>query len=126
MRRLFMFLTAGLLFALPAVVQAADVLPEEVSSVVVDLSTFTGIVAFASLVVTQVAKVIPAVDASAVFKILISAAVGVGGSLLSWRFGWAEFLDGQPWWQVLLQGLFIGLTASGAFDLLKGLFGKKT
>jgi hypothetical protein len=56
---------------------------------------------------------------------VISAVVGIATSFLAWGFGWAEFLANLPWWQVLIQGLVIGLTACGAFDLLKGLFGEK-
>ncbi len=97
----------------------------EVSSSVFDLSTFTGIVAVISLIVTQLAKKIPVISTNTILKILVSVIVGIAASLLSWWLGLADFLTGLLWWQVLIQGLLAGLTACGFYDLFKGVFGKK-
>ena len=94
-------------------------------SIVFDLSTFTGIVAAISLIVTQVAKVIPVIGVNRVLKIASSLVVGVIVSLLSHWFGVASFLIELPIWQVVTQGLFAGLMACGIYDIIKPLFGKK-
>lgn len=127
MKRLIFLLTAVLLIAIPVFSQAVPIEPDNpVAAVVVDLSTFVGIVAFVSLVVTQLAKKIPAVEASKVLKILTSVCVGVATSFLSWWLGLADFLMGLIWWQVLIQGVLAGLTACGFYDLIKAaLTGKK-
>ena len=122
MKRFFLILTATLMLSLPVFAQTTNVLPEEISTVF-DLTTFTGLVAFTSLVFTAGAKLIPAIaNAKSFVKVLISAVVGSVAAFVAWKLSLADFLAELPWWKVLLQGLFAGLTASGAFDLFKGLF----
>jgi hypothetical protein len=111
-----------LLMALPAFAQSADG-AEPVSAF--DVTTFAGIVAAISVVVTQAAKLIPVIAQKALYKVLCSLLVGIACCFLGWRLGLAGFLDDLTWWQVLLNGVTAGLTASGAYDLLKGLFASK-
>jgi len=89
-------------------------------SAAVGLTTFTGIVALVSLMVTQGAKLLPAINASTLLKIGVSVAVGVVASFVAQWFGIADFLAGMVWWQVLIQGLLAGLSACGFYDVLKG------
>ncbi|MDR2917282.1 MAG: hypothetical protein LBV74_21010 [Tannerella sp.] len=121
------FLMAMFVIMLPSFAQnpvpANDL--ADVSGIVFDLSTFAGIVAFVSLVVTQLAKKLPVVETNTILKILVSVAVGMLASLLSWKFGWADFLAGLLWWQVLVQGALAGLAACGAYDLIKSVIGVK-
>jgi hypothetical protein len=120
MKKYLLLMAAGLLLiALPAFAQSADG-AEPVS--VFDVTTFTGIVAAVSFAVTQAAKLIPLIAEKALYKVLCSLAVGVACCFLGWRLGFAGFLDDLTWWQVLLNGIAAGLTASGAYDLLKNLF----
>ncbi len=123
---LFLFV-AMFVIALPVFSQATDRTGDisDVPAIVFDWSTFAGITAFVSLAVTQLAKRIPVVETHAVLKILVSVAVGMVVSLLSWKFGWADFLSGLLWWQVLIQGLLAGLSACGAYDLIKSVIGIK-
>ena len=92
------------------------------SSPVFDFSTFAGIVAVVSLAVTQGARIFPFVNKSAVTKILSSVAVSMVIILVTWHFKLADFLAGLPFWQVIVQGLLAGLSACGAYDLIKNLF----
>ncbi|MDR2764122.1 MAG: hypothetical protein LBB90_03725 [Tannerella sp.] len=96
------------------------------SPAALDLTTFTGIVAAVSLVVTQLAKIIPVVAEKTWLKILVSVGVAILASLLAWHFGWAQFLQGLAWWMAVFYGAGAGLTASGAYDLIKSLFTVKT
>lgn len=91
----------------------------------IDITTFTGIVALISLIVTQLAKYIKIVNENLFVKIGVSIVSGALISLLAWQLGVAEFLSGMTWWQAAIQGALAGLTASGAYDMLKGMFGKK-
>lgn len=99
--------------------------PGSTASVVVDLSTFVGIVAFVSLVVTQLAKKITVIEANTILKILTSVAIGILASFFSWWLGLADFLGGLLWWQVLIQGVLAGLSACGTYDLIKSIIGNK-
>lgn len=99
--------------------------PADADASAIDLTTFTGIVAAVSLVVTQLAKIVPAVYEKAWLKISVSVAIAVIASLLAWHFGWAAFLQGLAWWMAVFYGVGAGLTASGAYDLIKSLFAAK-
>ena len=86
-----------------------------------DLSSFTGIVAIVSLIVTQIAKLIPVVESKTILKILVSAVAGVVISFVGWKFSFAAFLYGLSAWQALLYGVFAGLSACGFYDLIKSV-----
>ena len=128
MKRLFFLLLFVWLFLPIVPVFAQD--PGVNPALSFDLSTFTGIVALISLIVTEIAKRVNFVEKT-VWKIFTAIAVGIGLSFISWwfsgRFDLWWFLTGYSWWQVLIQGLFAGLIASGFYDTLKaiGLLRKK-
>jgi hypothetical protein len=119
----FLFLTSviSLLSLLSVTYVYAQEAPPEGSISAIDLTTFTGIVAAVSLAVTQLAKIIPAVSQKNWLKILTSVGVAVAASLLAWHFGWAQFLQGLSWYMAVFYGVGAGLTASGAYDLIKSL-----
>jgi fluoride ion exporter CrcB/FEX len=98
--------------------------PDDVGASAIDLTTFTGIVAAVSLFVTQLAKIVPTVYEKTWLKIVVSVAVATVVSLLAWNFGWAQFLKDLPWWTAVFYGVGAGLTASGAYDLIKALVRK--
>lgn len=87
--------------------------------IILDLSTFTGIVAVISSVVTQIFKLIPAIDGSKIAKIGISVAVGIVVCMLAWVLKISEPLAGLIWWQTLIYGLAAGLSGCGFYDLVK-------
>lgn len=97
----------------------------ELSQIAIDLSTFTGIVAFVSLAVTQLAKFVPVINSRVIWKILTSVAAGCVSTLISWRMDLAAFLADLAWWQMVIQGVLAGLTACGAYDLIKSAISNK-
>ena len=99
------------------------------TSFVVDLGTFTGIVAVVSFLVTQISKVISFVNENKWAKIAISVFVGAGICAACWATGLAPFLSGLTWWQVIIYGVGAGLSGCGLYEIVKpildALFGKK-
>ena len=90
-----------------------------------DFSTFAGIVAVASLLVTQAAKFFPFVSQNTFAKIASSVIVASVLMVIAWHFALAEFLAGLPFWKVILQGLLAGLSSCGLYDLVKNLLSPK-
>lgn len=100
----------------------------DTAGTVIDLTTFTGIMAVVTAIATQVAKVVPAIGDNKWLKVLASLGIGVVLCLLSWVLQVSPVLDGLVWWQVMVYGLAVGLSASGFYDLVKviwNLFGNK-
>lgn len=91
----------------------------EGTQIILDLSTFGGIVAVISPVVTQIFKLIPAIDGSKIAKIGISVGVGIIVCMLSWLLKVSEPLAGLIWWQTLIYGVAAGLSGCGFYDLVK-------
>lgn len=95
----------------------------EGTQIILDLSTFGGIVAVISPVVTQIFKLIPAIDGSKIAKIGISVAVGIVVCMLAWVLKISEPLAGLIWWQTLIYGVAAGLSGCGFYDLVKVVWG---
>lgn len=91
----------------------------EGTQIILDLSTFTGIVTVISSVVTQIFKLIPSIDGSKIAKIGISVAVGIVVCMLAWVLKVSEPLAGLIWWQTLIYGVAAGLSGCGFYDLVK-------
>lgn len=91
----------------------------EGTQIILDLSTFTGIVTVISSVVTQIFKLIPAIDGSKIAKIGISVGVGIIVCMLAWVLKISEPLAGLIWWQTLIYGVAAGLSGCGFYDLVK-------
>lgn len=91
----------------------------EGTQIILDLSTFGGIVAVISSVVTQIFKLIPAIDGSKIAKIGISVGVGIIVCVLAWVLKISEPLAGLIWWQTLIYGVAAGLSGCGFYDLVK-------
>ena len=119
MKKFFVLLIAMLFMALWVSAQDAGLNVD--AGFTFDVATFTGIVAFIAMVITQFAKVIPIVDQKAGLKILLSAFVGIVAALVFWKIGWAVFLLDYEWWKVAIIGLFAGLSAGKFFDIIKSL-----
>lgn len=96
-------------------------LPVEGAGFVIDLTTFTGIVALISAIVTQLLKLIPAIQGSKLAKIGISAGVGILVCFAAWGLKISPLLTGSLWWQVLLYGLAAGLSGCGFYDVIKAI-----
>lgn len=89
------------------------------TQIILDLSTFGGIVALISSAVTQIFKALPSIDGSKIAKIGISVAVGIVVCMLAWVLKISEPLAGLIWWQTLIYGVAAGLSGCGFYDLVK-------
>ena len=84
-----------------------------------DVSTFSGIVALVSWLVTELVKFIPQVGKNNIVKIVVSAVVGALATFIVWKLGYAQFLTGKEWYAVLIYGLAAGLSGCGVFSVIK-------
>lgn len=99
-----------------------EVVAEEPSGITIDVSTFTGIVALVSMIVTQIAKVWKKVDESSLIKRAISAVVGIAVFMICWLLKAAPLFEGMVWWWALIYGALAGLSASGFYALIKDIW----
>lgn len=95
----------------------------EISEIVIDLGSFTGIVACISMVVTQILKVVPSISTSKLAKIGISCGVGMVICILAWLIQLTPILEGYQWWGVLIYGVAAGLSGCGFYDVIKAISG---
>lgn len=117
---IFMFM-ALLTLAIPALA-AEDIGIAPASEVVIDVGSFTGIVALVSMIATQILKVIPAIKENKLAKIGISVAVGIIVCMVCWVLQVSPILISMEWWVALLYGLVAGLSACGFYDIIKAIY----
>lgn len=117
MKKIVLVMSILMLFVCGAFAQTE--VSNEGTQIILDLSTFGGIVAVISSVVTQIFKLIPAIDGSKIAKIGISVAVGIVVCMLAWLLKVSEPLAGLIWWQTLIYGVAAGLSGCGFYDLVK-------
>lgn len=117
MKKIVLVMSMLLLFVGGAFAQT-EVCNEE-TQIILDLSTFGGIVALISSAVTQIFKAFPSIDGSKIAKIGISVAVGTVVCMLAWVLKISEPLAGLIWWQTLIYGVAAGLSGCGFYDLVK-------
>lgn len=117
---IFMFM-ALLTLAIPALA-TEDIGIAPASEVVIDVGSFTGIVALVSMIATQILKVIPAIKENKLAKIGISVAVGIIVCMVCWVLQVSPILISMEWWVALLCGLAAGLSACGFYDIIKAIY----
>ena len=117
MKKIVLVMSMLMLFMCGAFAQTE--VSNEGTQIILDLSTFTGIVTVISSVVTQIFKLIPAIDGSKIAKIGISVGVGIIVCMLAWVLKISEPLAGLIWWQTLIYGVAAGLSGCGFYDLVK-------
>lgn len=91
----------------------------ETPNLVVDFATFTGIVSVVSLLVTQVAKLIPSIETTKWLKPIVSVVIGILSCFFGWVLQLSPFLSGLAWYMILIYGVFAGLSACGLYSILK-------
>lgn len=117
---IFMFM-ALLTLAIPALANGCiGIAPA--SEVVIDVGSFTGIVALVSMIATQILKVIPAIKENKLAKIGISVVVGIIVCMVCWVLQVSPILISMEWWVALLCGLAAGLSACGFYDIIKAIY----
>lgn len=127
MKRFLILMGAMMTLCLTSVVAQTLETPVETSGLVIDLGSFTGIVAVISFIITQLGKSVSLLE-NKWAKILSSVVVGIAVTFGTWVLGLTPFLSGLPWWQTLLYGLMAGLSGCGFYEIIKPflkLFGEK-
>lgn len=117
---IFMFM-ALLTLTIPALA-AEDIGIAPAPEVVIDVGSFTGIVALVSMIATQILKVIPAIKENKLAKIGISVVVGIIVCMVCWVLQVSPILISMKWWVALLYGLAAGLSACGLYDIIKAIY----
>lgn len=117
MKRL-LFLFAMLLT--PFALMAQEVIPAD-SPITIDLTTFTGIMAFVTMSATQLAEVVPYIDTHKWAKILSAVVIGMLTCVLAWFLQVSPLLIGSEWWEALSYGVAVGFSAAGFYDLVKAI-----
>lgn len=123
LKKLIIMLNMLLVFTVGIAAQTAMGLSEEVvePGLVIDFSSFTGIMTLVSLVVTQLSKLIPGISEKKWAKPLVSIAAGILSCLFGWILQISPVLEGLTWYMVILYGVFAGLSACGLYSILKPL-----
>lgn len=119
MNKIIFFLTALLLFPVAALAQETGVTEGQY---VIDLSSFAGVVAVIGAVVTQVAKVIPAIADKKWLKVIIALVAGIALAYIIWFFQLSSIVEGYTWWQVLIVGVLSGAGSMGLYDFVKVIY----
>lgn len=117
MKRLLFLFT---MLLTPFALMAQEVIPAD-SPITIDLTTFTGIMAFVTMSATQLAKVVPYIDTHKWAKVLSAVIIGMLVCVLAWFFKVSPLLIGSEWWEALLYGVAVGLSSAGFYDLVKAI-----
>lgn len=117
MKKVMFVIVMMMLFVCGAFAQTE--VSNEGTQIILDLSTFGGIVGLISSAVTQIFKSFPSIDGSRIAKIGISVGVGIIVCMLAWVLKISEPLAGLIWWQTLVYGVAAGLSGCGFYDLVK-------
>jgi hypothetical protein len=104
----------------PMALMAQEIIPSE-GTITIDLTTFTGIMAFVTMSATQLAKVVPYIDTHKWAKVLSAVVIGMLVCILAWLLKVSPLLIGSEWWEALLYGVAVGLSSAGFYDLVKAI-----
>lgn len=100
---------------------AQETTPAE-SGTMIDVTTFGGMMALVTMVVTQFAKLIPFINEHKWAKVLTSLGVGIAATMACWGLQVSDYLAGLVWWQALIAGAAVGLSSCGFYDVIKALW----
>lgn len=115
-----MMLMMGLLLMSSALI-AQETVPAEAGTMI-DVTTFGGMMALVTMVVTQFAKLIPFINEHKWAKVLTSLGVGIAATMACWGLQVSDYLAGLVWWQALIAGAAVGLSSCGFYDVIKALW----
>ena len=115
-----MMLMMGLLLVSCALM-AQEVTPAEAGTMI-DVTTFGGMMALVTMVVTQFAKLIPFINEHKWAKVLTSLGVGIAATMACWGLQVSDYLMGLLWWQALIAGAAVGMSSAGFYDLVKCIY----
>lgn len=100
---------------------AQETTPAEAGTMI-DVTTFGGMMALVTMVVTQFAKLIPFINEHKWAKVLTSLGVGIAATMACWGLQVSDYLAGLVWWQALIAGAAVGLSSCGFYDVIKALW----
>lgn len=112
----------GALTLLSVCAMAQETLPEETAGVVIDVTTFGGMMAVVTAIVTEFAKLIPYINGHKWAKVLTSLGVGIAATMACWGLQVSDYLAGLIWWQALVAGVAVGISAAGFYDIVKAIW----
>ena len=115
-----MMLMMGLLLVSCALM-AQETVPAEAGTMI-DVTTFGGMMALVTMVVTQFAKLIPFINEHKWAKVLTSLGVGIAATMACWGLQVSDYLMGMLWWQALIAGAAVGMSSAGFYDVIKALW----
>ena len=97
---------------------AQETTPAEAGTMI-DVTTFGGMMALVTMVVTQFTKLIPFINEHKWAKVLTSLGVGIAATMACWGLQVSDYLMGLLWWQALIAGAAVGMSSAGFYDLVK-------
>lgn len=100
---------------------AQETTPAEAGTMI-DVTTFGGMMALVTMVVTQFTKLIPFINEHKWAKVLTSLGVGIAATMACWALQVSDYLAGLVWWQALIAGAAVGLSSCGFYDVIKALW----
>ena len=112
----------GVLTLLSVCAMAQETLPEETAGVVIDVTTFGGMMMLVTAIVTEFAKLIPFINEHKWAKVLSAVVIGVAATMACWGLQVSDYLAGLVWWQALIAGVAVGLSSCGFYDVIKALW----
>ena len=114
-------LMSFLLICLCAMAQGTEI-SSEGSSVIIDVTTFTGVMAVVTMIVTQIAKLVPYIEEHKWAKVLTALGVGIVTTMICWALQVSDFMQDMLWWHALIAGIAVGLSAAGFYDVIKAIW----
>ena len=121
MKRIILFFCLCLITTLASFAQTVLPAAEPETSFLIDLGSFTGIVALVFYLGDTDSEGCSGYFASKLAKILISCGVGMVVCIIVWLLQLTPLLTGYIWWQVLIYGLAAGLSGCGFYDVIKAI-----
>ena len=115
-----MMLMVGALLTCGALM-AQETVPAEAGTMI-DVTTFGGMMAVVTAIVTQFAKLIPFINEHKWAKVLTSLGVGIAATMACWGLQVSDYLAGLVWWQALIAGAAVGMSSAGFYDVIKALW----
>ena len=116
-----MMLMTGMLLCSIALM-AQEVAPETTGDLSVNVNSFTGMMALVTVIVTSFATRIPFVAEHKWAKVLSAIVIGIAATMACWGLQVSDYLNGLVWWQSLVAGVAVGISAAGFYDIVKAIW----
>ena len=111
----------GALTLLSVCAMAQEVAPSA-GDVTVNVNSFTGMMALVTVIVTAFATRIDFISKHKWAKVLSAVVIGVAATMACWGLQVSDYLAGLIWWQALVAGVAVGISAAGFYDIVKAIW----